>query len=115
MVFGGIEHERLQLNEDTLWAGGPYDPSHAAAAAAARALIATAPAGRAVDHGAGSPGRRARCPLTVCDVTITWREDRSTDIADLDPHGDRSTVSGWVKSDTGTRGFASHDQVIVAG
>jgi len=26
MVFGGITHERLQLNEDTLWAGGPYDP-----------------------------------------------------------------------------------------
>ena len=28
MVFGGIENERLQLNEDTLWAGGPYDPTH---------------------------------------------------------------------------------------
>jgi alpha-L-fucosidase 2 len=26
MVFGGINQERLQLNEDTLWAGGPYDP-----------------------------------------------------------------------------------------
>ena len=26
MVFGGIAKERLQLNEDTLWAGGPYDP-----------------------------------------------------------------------------------------
>src|SRR4249919_2260147 len=26
MVFGGIGEERLQLNEDTLWAGGPYDP-----------------------------------------------------------------------------------------
>jgi len=26
MVFGGIDKERLQLNEDTLWAGGPYDP-----------------------------------------------------------------------------------------
>ena len=26
MVFGGTEQERLQLNEDTLWAGGPYDP-----------------------------------------------------------------------------------------
>ena len=28
MVFGGIERERLALNEDTLWAAGPYDPSH---------------------------------------------------------------------------------------
>jgi alpha-L-fucosidase 2 len=26
MIFGGITRERLQLNEDTLWAGGPYDP-----------------------------------------------------------------------------------------
>jgi alpha-L-fucosidase 2 len=26
MVFGGTQLERLQLNEDTLYAGGPYDP-----------------------------------------------------------------------------------------
>ncbi|MFO1500457.1 MAG: glycoside hydrolase family 95 protein [Verrucomicrobiota bacterium] len=26
MIFGGLEQERLQLNEGTLWAGGPYDP-----------------------------------------------------------------------------------------
>ena len=26
MVFGGVVHERLQLNEGTLWAGRPYDP-----------------------------------------------------------------------------------------
>ena len=28
MVFGGVEHERIQLNEDTLWAGGPYNPAN---------------------------------------------------------------------------------------
>jgi alpha-L-fucosidase 2 len=28
MVFGGIKNERIQLNEDTLWAGGPYDPTN---------------------------------------------------------------------------------------
>jgi alpha-L-fucosidase 2 len=27
MVFGGADEERLQLNEDTFWSGGPYDPS----------------------------------------------------------------------------------------
>jgi alpha-L-fucosidase 2 len=27
MVFGGASMERIQLNEGTLWAGGPYDPS----------------------------------------------------------------------------------------
>lgn len=26
MVFGRTGHERLQLNEDTLWSGGPYTP-----------------------------------------------------------------------------------------
>ncbi|MBN2272034.1 MAG: glycoside hydrolase family 95 protein, partial [Sedimentisphaerales bacterium] len=28
MVFGGVSQERIQLNEDTLWAGGPYDPAN---------------------------------------------------------------------------------------
>ena len=28
MVFGGNVKERLQLNEDTLYAGGPYDPNN---------------------------------------------------------------------------------------
>jgi alpha-L-fucosidase 2 len=28
MIFGGMENERLQINEDTLYAGGPYDPSN---------------------------------------------------------------------------------------
>jgi alpha-L-fucosidase 2 len=34
MVWGGIEHERLQLNEDTLYAGGPYDANNPEALAA---------------------------------------------------------------------------------
>ncbi|MDA1193442.1 MAG: glycoside hydrolase family 95 protein [Candidatus Poribacteria bacterium] len=28
MVFGGAENERLQLNEETLWSGKPYDPTN---------------------------------------------------------------------------------------
>jgi len=34
MVFGGVAAERLQLNENTLWAGGPYDPVNPEAAGA---------------------------------------------------------------------------------
>jgi alpha-L-fucosidase 2 len=34
MVFGGVVQERLQLNEGTLWAGGPYDPVNPEAKAA---------------------------------------------------------------------------------
>ncbi len=28
MVFGGPGSERVQLNEQTVWTGGPYDPTH---------------------------------------------------------------------------------------
>ena len=28
MVFGRVAHERLQLNEDTLWSGSPYTPDN---------------------------------------------------------------------------------------
>ena len=34
MIFGGIAREHLQLNEDTLYAGGPYDPNNSEALAA---------------------------------------------------------------------------------
>ncbi|MET8066165.1 glycoside hydrolase N-terminal domain-containing protein [Micromonospora sp. NPDC005313] len=33
MVFGNVDTERLQLNEDTVWAGGPYDSANARGAA----------------------------------------------------------------------------------
>jgi len=42
MIFGGVEREHLQLNEATLWAGGPYDPNNTNALAAlpvARQLV----------------------------------------------------------------------------
>ncbi|HEU5135889.1 MAG TPA: glycoside hydrolase family 95 protein [Steroidobacteraceae bacterium] len=44
MIFGGVARERLQLNEDTLYAGGPYDPSNPEALTTlpqVRALIAS--------------------------------------------------------------------------
>ena len=34
MVFGNVNNERLQLNEATLWGGGPYDPVNPQAKAA---------------------------------------------------------------------------------
>ncbi|MEV4350037.1 glycoside hydrolase N-terminal domain-containing protein [Actinoplanes sp. NPDC049596] len=33
MVFGNVDTERLQLNEDTVWAGGPYDSANTQGAA----------------------------------------------------------------------------------
>ncbi|HVW20783.1 MAG TPA: glycoside hydrolase family 95 protein [Opitutaceae bacterium] len=50
MVFGGVQLERLQLNEGTLWAGGPYDPANPAALPALpkiRALLAAGKNGQA--------------------------------------------------------------------
>ena len=44
MVFGDVVHERLQLNEDTLWSGRPYDPVNPEAKEAlpdVRRLLAT--------------------------------------------------------------------------
>ncbi|GAB1818831.1 glycosyl hydrolase family 95 catalytic domain-containing protein [Herbidospora sp. RD11066] len=34
MVYGNVDTERLQLNEDTVWAGGPYDQSNTRGAGA---------------------------------------------------------------------------------
>ena len=42
MVFGGVGREELQLNESTLWSGGPYQPTNPEALpnlAEVRALI----------------------------------------------------------------------------
>lgn len=42
MVFGNVDAEQVQLNEDTVWAGGPYDagnPKGAAALAQIRELV----------------------------------------------------------------------------
>ena len=38
MIFGGSTSEHLQLNEGTLWAGGPYDPDNTNALAALPAV-----------------------------------------------------------------------------
>lgn len=78
MIFGGIARERLQLNEDSLWAGGPYDPVNPAARDAlpeVRRLIA---AGRLKEAQAladrtliGTP--RTQMPYQpVGDLVLSW-------------------------------------------
>ncbi|HEY3757743.1 MAG TPA: glycoside hydrolase family 95 protein [Opitutaceae bacterium] len=77
MVFGGMQMERLQLNEDTLWGGGPYDPANPAARAALpkiRQLIAAGEYAKAQDLEQQSfmavPEREAPYE-TVGDLLIT--------------------------------------------
>lgn len=64
MIFGGVTQERLQLNEDTLWTGGPYDPINPQARAAlpeVRRLIA---AGRYAEAEALADARLIGTPRT---------------------------------------------------
>jgi alpha-L-fucosidase 2 len=52
MIFGGVNEERLQLNEDTIWSGGPYNPANPAALRSypkARELIFAGKEGEAED------------------------------------------------------------------
>ncbi len=46
MIFGRVAQERLQLNEDTLWAGAPYTPDNPEARAAIPQVRALLEAGR---------------------------------------------------------------------
>ena len=93
MVFGGVVHERLQLNEDTLWAGRPYDPVNPDAQDAlpeVRRLLAErqyAEAAKLVEREGDGASRCAQMPYqTLGDLALTFpRSMPSTDYRrDLD-------------------------------
>lgn len=87
MVFGGVQTERLQLNEDSLWSGSPQDADNPAALEALPEIRRLLFAGRYAEaealanrtlicRGAGSGhGRGARVPYgsyqTLGDLTLT--------------------------------------------
>ena len=69
MVFGGVAQERLQLNEDTLWAGGPNDPVNPEAPKALprcggclRRAVTEAEALADARQSMAQPSRRCRLP-----------------------------------------------------
>jgi alpha-L-fucosidase 2 len=64
MVFGGIARERLQLNEDTLWAGGPYDPVNPQARDALGEVRRLVAAGRYAEAQALAGAKLMAIPLT---------------------------------------------------
>jgi alpha-L-fucosidase 2 len=45
-VFGGVDRERIQLNEDTIWSGAPYQPANPGAPEAVKAAREFVFAGR---------------------------------------------------------------------
>src|SRR4029079_17435090 len=107
MVFGGVVHERLQLNEDTLWAGRPYDPVNPEAKDAlpdVRRLIADgkyADAAKLVGAKVMSTPLRQMPYQTVGDLALTFPRveaveiyRRDLDLTDATAHV--SYVSGGV-------------------
>ena len=81
MVFGGPAQERLQLNEDTLWAGGPYDPSNPEALGALTRVQELVFAGRYAEADALANQRMMARPLqqmsyeSVGDLLLRFSDD----------------------------------------
>jgi alpha-L-fucosidase 2 len=132
MVFGGTGEERLQLNEDSLWSGGPQDADNPAARTALPEVRRLLFAGKYVEgealaqaqlvcRGAG-PGRSraARLPFgcyqTLGDLRLTF--DHADPVSgyrrQLDLDGALATVQYRTGEAEITREvFASHpDQVL---
>nr|WP_315587923.1 glycoside hydrolase family 95 protein [Sphingomonas psychrotolerans] len=63
MVFGGVARERLQLNEDTLWTGGPYNPVNPEAHAALPEVRRLIFAGRYAEAQASADAKLMARPL----------------------------------------------------
>jgi alpha-L-fucosidase 2 len=78
MLFGRVGQERLQLNEDTLWAGSPYDPVNPDAAAALPEVRALLAAGKYKEATALASAKVMAKPLTqmpygtLGDLLITF-------------------------------------------
>ena len=85
MVFGGVVHERLQLNEDTLWAGRPYDPVNPDARTAIPEVRRLLAAGRYSDAAKLASEKVLAKPLaqmpyqTLGDVILTFPEIASVE------------------------------------
>ena len=123
MVFGGPTEERLQLNEDTLWSGGPHDYTNG------EALKALPEARRLVFAGKGKQaerlydekmhGRPRKCqayqPLGDLKLRFAGHEAAKGYRRELDLATAVASVRYRVGDATFTREvFASHpDQVIV--
>jgi len=123
MVFGGIVHERLQLNEDTLWAGRPYDPVNPDAKDALpevrRLLVQRSyrEAARLVDAKVMSKPLAQMPYQTVGDLALTFPEVQS--VENYRRELDLATATAHVSYSSGGVTFSRElfasapDQVIV--
>src|SRR5438552_10404408 len=74
MVFGGVNHELIRLNEATLWSGGPVgenvNPGAFQFLAPARAALARGEYGRAGDLVKNMQGRYTQSYLPLGDLLL---------------------------------------------
>ena len=123
MVFGTVNRERIQLNEETLWMGGPRDTDNPEARAALPEVRRLLFEGRPVEAYALAERKLMGKP---------WRLESYQSLADLrlnfDHEGEITDYQRWLDLDSGVAGvtyrldgvrytrevFASHpDRVIV--
>ena len=126
MVFGGPAQERLQLNEDTLWAGGPYDPSNPEARGALTRVRELVFAGRYREADALANQRMMARPLrqmsyeSVGDLLLSFGGDATrAPLRDYRRALDLDTAIATVSFQQGGRRYlreifsSAVDQVIV--
>ena len=121
MVFGGIERERLQLNDDPLWSGGPRDwnnPKAPAVLAEVRRLIAAEQYAEADRAARGMQGPFTQSYLPLGNLYLAFEHGDSAR-GGYRRQLDIATGITEVRYRSGTTSysreiFASHpDQVIV--
>ena len=119
MVFGGVGAERLQLNEDTLWSGGPSSWNNPGARDALPEIRALVAAGRFVEADAAAkrmmgPFTQSYLPLGDLHVVMDHGDVARDYARTLDLATGEASVRYRLGDATFTRGVvASHpDQVI---
>ncbi|HET9269539.1 MAG TPA: glycoside hydrolase family 95 protein, partial [Vicinamibacterales bacterium] len=123
MVFGGVVQERLQLNEDTLWSGRPYDPVNPDAKAALPEVRRLLAAGMHREAAALVSQKVMAKPLaqmayqTLGDLLLTFPQPDSVDRYRRDL--DLATATARVSYTAGDAGYtrevfaSAPDDVIV--
>jgi len=123
MVFGRVAQERLQLNEDTLWAGGPYTPDNPAALAAIPAVRKLLEAGRHAEAAALASAQVMAKPLrqmsygTLGDVLLTFANPQSPASYERSLDLETAVATTRYRSPAGLctrRAFASAPHQIIA-
>ncbi len=123
MIFGGVVHDHLQLNEDSIWYGSPRDrnnPSALENLPRVRALLKEGKVGEAEDLAmlamTGTPeGQRQYQPFADLEVTMRHGREAVDYVRCLDLARAVATIRYTVDGVTFTREYyaSAADQVIV--